>query len=112
MSQALRCPKSTEPRGEVDTQTGVLVCVAPVVEVMSQVTGSTVTFRSHLLLQLSDHFILLRSGALQMHDLASLHCLAMGSTLSCRFWQVAVLLVSVPMFPHVQMSCALFAATA
>src|SRR5262245_35574092 len=106
MSQALRCPKITEPRGEVATQVGVLVGVAPVVLVMSQLSG--LTTRSHFLLQASENLVSSGLLTVQVHDFASLHCLAIGSTLACRFWHTAFLLSVVLVSPHVMMSCGIF----
>src|SRR5437867_4530987 len=91
MSQALRCPKRTDPSGEVATHTGVWASVAAVIWAKrfgSQLAGAT-TFGQGSLHTLANE-VLSESGTdatVQVHPFDSLHCRAMGSTFSWTLWQ-------------------------
>jgi hypothetical protein len=90
ISQAVNCPKRTEPRGELATQTGVWLAVAAVVLAMpsgSQSAGGRTFGQPGPLgggLQTAENAVLSTFGrveTLHRHALASLHCSAIFSRL-------------------------------
>src|SRR5262245_17086895 len=110
MSQALRCPKRTDPSGEVATHTGVWASVAAVVWAMafgSQLAGATIFGQGSLHTLANEVLSESATGlTVQVHAFDSLHCWARLVTLLWTFCPQTF--AASAGSPHARNSCVIF----